>query len=138
MTVVMEALHRELPQHERYPLPPREITKDVASAAGVEPHLTPRERFAFTILAHFGMGTAAGAAYGCVSKSIPLPTVAAGAAWGMTVWAGNYLGLLPALGILKPATQHPPRRNGLMIAAHLVWGVTTALAVEATRSKNDV
>lgn len=38
------------------------------------------------------------------------------------VWSGSYLGLLPALNILPPATEHPPGRNALMIAAHVVWG----------------
>ena len=40
------------------------------------------------------------------------------------------LGLLPALGILTPATRHPPRRNLLMIAAHVVWGATLGLLTE--------
>jgi putative membrane protein len=45
-----------------------------------------------------------------------------GIGFGLLVWAGSYLGLLPALGLLSPATQHAPQRNLLMIAAHLVWG----------------
>jgi len=40
------------------------------------------------------------------------------------------LGMLPALGILHPATEHPARRNALMIGAHIVWGTTLGLAVE--------
>jgi hypothetical protein len=30
---------------------------------------------------------------------------------------------------LKPATEHPRRRNALMIGVHLVWGATTALSI---------
>ena len=30
MTLAMEVMHRSLPQHERYPLPPREITRRVS------------------------------------------------------------------------------------------------------------
>jgi putative membrane protein len=41
----------------------------------------------------------------------------------------SYLGLLPALGILRPATEHPERRNALMIVAHLIWGSITGLIV---------
>src|SRR5262249_36443677 len=48
--------------------------------------------------------------------------VVKGTAYGLAVWAGSYLGLLPALGILSPATRHPPRRTALMIAAHVVFG----------------
>ena len=33
------------------------------------------------------------------------------------------------MGILKPATRHPGRRNMLMIAAHIVWGAATARAM---------
>jgi uncharacterized membrane protein YagU involved in acid resistance len=47
-----------------------------------------------------------------------------GALTGLAVWAGSYLGWLPAAGILRPATRHPWRRNLLMIIAHVIWGVT--------------
>jgi hypothetical protein len=36
---------------------------------------------------------------------------------------------VPALGILKPASEHPARRNAVMITAHVVWGAATALAL---------
>ena len=35
-------------------------------------------------------------------------------------------GWIPAMGVLSPAHRHPPARNALMIAAHLVWGAVTA------------
>jgi uncharacterized membrane protein YagU involved in acid resistance len=47
-----------------------------------------------------------------------------GALAGLALWVGSYLGWLPAVGILRPATRHPWRRNLLMIVAHIVWGVT--------------
>jgi hypothetical protein len=31
--------------------------------------------------------------------------------------------------ILKPATEHPARRNLLMIVVHLIWGASMALAL---------
>jgi hypothetical protein len=127
MTVAMEALHRELPDEERDPLPPRTVTMRVAEEAGVREELDEDERTGLTLAAHFGMGTAMGALYGPVSRLIPLPAPVAGAGFGLAVWAGNYLGLLPALGLLSPATKHRPRRVGLMIAAHLVWGAVAGL-----------
>jgi hypothetical protein len=42
---------------------------------------------------------------------------------GVAIWAGSYLGWLPTVGILTPATRHPWRRNLLMIVAHVIWGV---------------
>lgn len=38
-------------------------------------------------------------------------------------------GLLPTVGILRPAIEQPPRRTAPMIAPHVVWGgVLGALA----------
>lgn len=122
MTWAMEVMHRRLPERERYPLPPRQIATRVAEEAGVKNHLDERQRLGLTLAAHFGMGAAAGALYGLIARHQPLPAPLAGAAFGIAVWAGNYLGLLPALGVLRPATEHPPRRTALMVAAHLVWG----------------
>ena len=46
-------------------------------------------------------------------------------------WYGLcYLRLLPAVGILEPATKHPPSRNFLMIAVHLVWGLVVGVFVD--------
>jgi uncharacterized membrane protein YagU involved in acid resistance len=135
MTLAMEAMHRQLPEKERYPLPPREIAMNLAEEAQVKEYLDEGERLGLTLAAHFGMGTAAGVAYGLLGRRLPLPAPLAGAAFGLAVWAGNYLGLLPALGILRPATDHPPRRTGLMIAAHLVWGASTAVVHEAIRPR---
>jgi hypothetical protein len=48
---------------------------------------------------------------------------------GVAVWVASYLGWIPVVGILKPATLHPKRRNALMLVAHLVWGASTSLAM---------
>lgn len=135
MTWTMKALHRQLPAHERYPLAPRLIAMRVAEKAGIKQHMDEDERRQFTMAAHFGMGTSMGALYGAVGHKLPLPAPIAGAAFGLAVWAGNYLGLLPALDLLRPATEHPPRRTGLMIAAHLVWGATTGAVLGCLTSE---
>ena len=137
MTWAMEVMHRQLPREERYPLPPRQVTMRVAEEAGVKQELDEEERLELTLLAHFGMGTAMGALYGSVGRQIPLPAPLAGAAFGLAVWAGNYLGLLPALGLLRPATEHPPRRTGLMIAAHLVWGVAAGTLLDLLQPREE-
>src|SRR5438067_2365283 len=102
MTWAMDAMLRRLPRRERYPLPPRQIAMQVADEAGIKKHLDEGERLGITLLAHFGMGTAAGALYGLLARKQPLPGPLAGAGFGLAVWAANYLGLLPALGILRP------------------------------------
>src|SRR5688572_1881537 len=131
MTVAMELMHRNLPRCERYPLPPRIITERVAGRAGVREAMDEEERVAATLVSHFGYGTVTGALYGAIADKIDAPPVAKGVAWGLAVWAGSYLGLLPALGILQPATKHPARRNALMIAAHVIWGASLGLVTEA-------
>jgi uncharacterized membrane protein YagU involved in acid resistance len=126
MTMIMEMLHRQLPPTERYPLPPREITEKLAEEADVKDELSEPEQTGLTLVSHFAYGTAAGAAYVLTADRLPLSPILRGPAFATALWAASYLGWLPALGILRPATEHPPRRNALMIAAHLVWGATAA------------
>ncbi len=130
MTIAMELLHRRLPWTQRYPLPPREITDDLTDKAGVEEHLDEKEEQGLTLTAHFGYGTATGALFGAVANQLPPPRVVSGIVYGLTVWSVSYLALLPALGILRPATQHPAERNLLMIAAHVVWGASVGAIVD--------
>jgi uncharacterized membrane protein YagU involved in acid resistance len=43
--------------------------------------------------------------------------------------------LLPAVGILPPATRHPWRRNLLMIVEHLVRGATMGMVLKKLNSE---
>jgi hypothetical protein len=125
MTAFMAAAYRWLPRQERVPLPPRQITEQVGRRAAIPEPREERNRVLVTLVAHFGYGGAAGALYGLLpSRDDPHPAVR-GVVFGLAVWTGSYLGLLPALGLLPIATRHPWRRNLLMIAAHVVWGATT-------------
>jgi uncharacterized membrane protein YagU involved in acid resistance len=131
MTLAMKLMHEQLPRGERYPLPPRQVTEGIAEKAGVNEHLDEDEREAATWASHFAYGAACGALYGALSgERADRHAFVAGAGFGAAVWAGSYLGWLPAAGILSPATEHPARRNALMIAAHLVWGATAAVVLE--------
>jgi hypothetical protein len=124
MTAAMRRMHERLPEKERYPLTPREIIDSTADKADVPlPNETAKD---VTTAAHFLYGAASGALLG--AANIALGPVSGGVA-GVTIWLGSYMGWIPGAGILKPATEHPGRRNALMIAAHVVWGVTTARAM---------
>ncbi len=130
MTLAMKLMHEQLPPEEKYPLPPRQVAEGLAEAAGVNEYLDEEEREAATWASHFAYGGACGALYGALSgRALGRHAALSGAGFGMAVWAGSYLGLLPAAGILSPATEHPARRNALMITAHVVWGVTAALVI---------
>ena len=105
-----------------------------AERAGAE-ELTDEEseREAVTWTSHLGYGAAAGAMYGAFADRVPVPPVASGVLWGLIVWSGSYLGWLPAAGIRESATRQPPRREALMIAAHVVFGAFLGLTYGALR-----
>ncbi|MCE9552211.1 MAG: DUF1440 domain-containing protein [Planctomycetes bacterium] len=121
----MSRLHRNLPRHQRYPLPPSRITATLENAADVDHHLSNEQHQVLTLVAHYGYGSAMGILYGAASARFFRANMFTGALFGLGVWAGSYLGLLPATGLHKPATEEPADRNELMIASHLVWGAVT-------------
>ena len=132
MTLAMVYLHRRLPEGEQYPLPPRQVAMRLAEEAGVRDQLAEPEKTGLTLASHFAYGAAIGAAFAPLVDKVKLPPVATGMGFGLAVWAGSYLGWLPAAGILSPATSHPARRNALMIAAHLVWGASAGALIGMT------
>jgi hypothetical protein len=136
MTLAMKLMHERLPREEQYPLPPRQVTEGVAEKAGVNRRLGEDEREAATWASHFAYGAACGALYGALSgERVDGHPVLAGVGFGVAVWAGSYLGWLPAAGIIAPATEHPARRNALMITAHVVWGATAGLTLSGLEGR---
>ena len=120
MTQAMRRLHAKLPAKERYPLTPREIVD-----SAVEPAAEASGRD-LAVAGHFAYGAACGA---LLAAANPRMGTRAGAAAGAAIWLGSYMGWIPALGVLAPATRHPLRRNALMISVHFVWGAATAKAI---------
>jgi putative membrane protein len=104
-----------------------------ATKVGLRKHLREPERTGATLVAHFGYGTAVGSLLGAIAPHGTAKATAAGAAFGLLVWTVSYLGVMLALDLYPPATRDSPRRNALMIAAHLVWGATTGAVVDALR-----
>jgi hypothetical protein len=133
MTIVMETLHERLAGEPPRPLPPREVTEGFAVKAGAHRELDERDMQQLTLAAHFGYGAACGAAFGAIAPRNVPGAIAAGMAFGLGVWAGSYLGWLPAMGVRQSAMQDPPARSGLMIAAHVVWGAAAGALVGATQ-----
>ncbi|WP_051140332.1 hypothetical protein [Azospirillum brasilense] len=127
MTAAMRAMFRALPEKDRYPLPPRLITDRVVGSTGVMDAMDEPERRDLTLALHYGYGAAAGALYPAAAHRIGGPAVVTGIGYGLAVWGASYLGWIPAMGILTPATRHPSARNGLMLAAHVVWGGVTGV-----------
>jgi uncharacterized membrane protein YagU involved in acid resistance len=124
MTAAMRRLHRRLPKEERYPLTPREIVDSGSEQVGLA--LADETAKDVTTVSHFLYGAAMGAIISAVN---PDPSKKAGALAGTAVWVASYMGWIPAVGTLEPATRHPMRRNALMIGVHWVWGASTAAAI---------
>jgi uncharacterized membrane protein YagU involved in acid resistance len=105
------------------PLPPRLITMRMLRRFHATPPRHDATREAIALAAHLGYGAAAGAAYGPISRLIPLPGLLRGAFYGAAVWAGSYAGWLPVAGIHAPPAATSRRQNGAILAGHLVWGM---------------
>ena len=130
MTAAMAALFPALPPEDQHPLPPRHITERVTEETGVDDDLSESEKETLTAVAHFGYGAATGAVYGLIRPSLPLPGAVAGVAYGLAVWAGSYMGLLPALRLYPHAEDESAERGALMIAAHVVWGAALGIVTD--------
>lgn len=132
MTAAMRRLHRRLPDEERYPLTPREIIDSGSKQLGVP--VAGEVAKDVTTAAHFAYGAACGA---MIAAMNPDPGKRTGAVAGVAIWLASYMGWVPAVGTLEPATKHPARRNLLMIAVHLVWGSATAGAMRELKAARE-
>ena len=123
MTLFMLWRHTKLPRHLRYDLPPRLVTDAAARKLDpVDSAVPNRQKSLRALAAHFGFGAACGALLPLVVGR-KNPSILVGVTYGLAVWAGSYLGWIPALRLLKPATQHPASRVAMMLSAHAIWGI---------------
>jgi uncharacterized membrane protein YagU involved in acid resistance len=86
MTITMNTLHRRLPHHERYALPPREITEKLTEKAGVREHLDESDHQTATLVAHYGYGAGTGAVYASLAERYHPSPLWGGIAFGLAVW----------------------------------------------------
>jgi hypothetical protein len=111
--------------------PPEQITSSVAERVGVEPNESSEEFTASWLAAHFLYGAACGALYSLARPALPGSTVQKGLIFGGAVWSVSYLGFIPALGLYPWPQDDSRTRMAVMIAAHAVYGIGTALAEQA-------
>lgn len=123
MTVVMADLYQAPTRRPKHSFPPRQITEEALAEAGLEDDLSEPAKKQLAAVAHFGFGSAMGAAYSLLPpKYLSQQPLTCGITFGLAVWATSYLGLLPSLHSEAAATEETPRRNAVIIAAHIVWG----------------
>ncbi|HZU70765.1 MAG TPA: DUF6789 family protein [Ktedonobacteraceae bacterium] len=127
MTLFMLAAHRLLPDWQKYALPPERVTNEIAERTEVAEDMNKPQSLGATLVSHFGFGTSMGALYSPVAKKVPLSPVVKGIAFGLLVWAANYLGIFSALKMRESAFNEPGRRNAMMIASHVIWGGTLGI-----------
>jgi uncharacterized membrane protein YagU involved in acid resistance len=131
MSISMNLMHRLLPEEEKYPLPPREITLAASERVGLKPLTAVGSRkIISTGVGHFGYGSFGGVVYAFLNEWLPLPPLFKGLLFGIFYWVFGYMGWVPAVGLLSPATKHPLRRTLLTITAHLVYGSGIALLMQ--------
>jgi len=136
MGLLMIGWQKLLPRREQYALTPEQITEKVIERAGLDDISREKvPRRVVTWLSHFAYGAAAGSLYPLVTGPVKASPVLRGLLFGLVVWAGSYLGWVPAARILPSATQAPARRNLLMIGAHFLWGVLIAFFVSRLEKK---
>ena len=127
MTIFMMESFKYLPQQEKYPLPPRVISMNIAQEAGIRKNLSEDQRFAITLVNHFAYGALAAFFYFPLAKNKKVSNQVSGIGYGLFVWGINYLGFLPQLKLYRKPAKETFKRNIMMILAHVVWGSSLGL-----------
>ncbi len=127
MTLFMLAMQRLLPPGQKYALPPEELTREFAQRTDTDQNLSKPQLLGTSIAAHFGYGASTGLIYANVTKRLKWPPLLKGSLFGILIWAASYLGWMPLGRFDAAATNEPPKRNLMMIAAHVIWGAVTGL-----------
>lgn len=115
--------------------PPEQIAENAAAEVGLDEIVDEPAFEPVWLVLHAGFGAGCGVGYQLLRPHLPVSPIVGGAAYGLLVWAVNYLGVMPALGLFPPPRQAGPRRTLVMIVAHLVYGVTLAQLVPSGRSR---
>jgi uncharacterized membrane protein YagU involved in acid resistance len=124
MTLWMVGANKAIPTDHPDPLPPEQITTNLAEKMDVADAMTKRQKEGLSLVNHFAYGAviATPLALLFAPKGKPGRLISLGVGYGFLVWLANYLGLMPAVRLYPSAKDEPQRMNGIMIIAHLIWG----------------
>jgi hypothetical protein len=91
--------------------------------------LPPQRAALVSNITHWAYGMLCGALYGTAAESLNQPRTWYGLPFGAGVWAVDYA-VLPAAGLYKPIREYDRETLAKDLSAHLVYGTTTAAALQ--------
>lgn len=107
---------------------------DTISKNVFDQKLTKSEKDTAGTALHYAYGISMGALYGAAAELAPIVTVGGGLAYGASIWVVADEGVVPALGLSKPADEYPLSVHAYALASHFVYGLTTEVVRRAVRN----
>jgi uncharacterized membrane protein YagU involved in acid resistance len=135
MTMSLLQMHKYLPGRDQKPLPPAQLTESMKQKSGLGGALSSELQQEATMFSHYGYGAACGTLYAAVAPHLPGSALKKGVAFGASVWAASYYGLIPGINAHPTGHRMSLQRNSMMFLAHLVWGTSLSFAEEQLRRK---
>jgi putative membrane protein len=120
-TVAKTFAERIFPSHTHGEPEPQQLAVECVAGDA----LTPVAKARLGEGLRWGLGAAAGAAYGAVAEFYPVATARHGASFGLALEALSHEEALPALGLAAEPENQTAREQGSEITSHVVYGVTT-------------
>lgn len=138
MSIFVMKYFEWLPKFEQSPLPPAKLTDDIETTVAPRSE-NPELRSFNSLVSHFAYGIAAAELYSHLAPSLKAPPAIKGIGFATALWAGSYLGWIPFVGYRPSAFRLTLDRNVMMVAAHVIWGLTAAVSDDAlARRGNDM
>ncbi len=116
----------------------KKVGENIEKVAGVYDDLPKGVREAGWISQHFVYGTAAGLLYSLAESRLRFDkgyaqTIPAGIVFGALLWVIGFAGWVPLAKLYPSPDDQTPRKAGMILGAHAVYGVATAIAYRMLR-----
>ena len=128
-TAAKALAERIFPPHTHGELEPQKLAVELVAGDA----LTPAAKARLSEGLRWGLGAAAGAAYGAVAEFYPEATARHGASFGLAMEALSHEAALPALGLATQPEDQTTRERGSEITSYVVYGVTAELVRRLVR-----
>jgi hypothetical protein len=91
----------------------------------ISPYIRP-----IGVATHLVYGSLWGTLYGLLQTSYRQSPSLFGGFYGLMVWAIGPALLVPAMKLIRPPSQEPPLRTGMMVVGHIAYGIALAQVFE--------